>query len=249
MFDRQLYYEAPLLRLLCELPNGQGTVDEVCRLFEEKYKDHIPPEHYKNLNGKEPEWRNHVRWSRSYLRDRGFLDGSKRGIWQVTEAGRRWAAENLDEDRLPPQPQQGKSISQVPKRRSKVTQTPPGITLEMLEQTRQSMPIEQFRQVWGAIYDQLQAEERAKSITEINQSELGRRAKRRLDEIHAFLNGRTNTPPRSDIICDWIHFCYEFELHREAASLLKYVREDEVDSGYYRRAKKWAEASQVKLGW
>ncbi len=138
--------------------------------------------------------------------------------------------------------------SQQPSRPQPAAPTLPGITFEMLEQTKAAMPADQFRQVWGSVYDQLLAAERAKAITEVTTTELGQRARRKLDEIHAFLRGQHKAPPRSDVICDWIQLCYELELHREAASLWRFVHEDEVEPGYYRRAKKWAEASRARLG-
>ena len=119
--------------------------------------------------------------------------------------------------------------------------------MEMLEQTRKQMPADQFRQLWGTLYDQLLAEERAKAVTEITQTELGRRARRRMDEIHAFLSGKNVSTPSAEVLCDWIHFCYTLDLFREAAALLPYIREDEVDAAIYRRAKRIAEVCRSKL--
>ncbi len=245
LFETQKSYELPLLRLLAKIPGGQGQAKEVRRLFEQEYGPQIPSKHRGTNRGRETVWENNVNWCRNYLRERGFVDMPQTGIWRITQAGRDWLEQNPGADRLPRFTYQGKS---QPTPRPPAP-PPAGVTLDMLEQTRQVMPADQFRQIWGAIYDQRLAEERARAVTEINQTELGRRARRKLDDIHAFLAGRNNASPKSDVLCDWIHFCYELELHREAASLLQYVREDEVDPGFYRRAKKWAEASRVKLGW
>ncbi len=256
LFETQKSYELPLLRLLAKIPGGQGQAKEVRRLFEQEYGPQIPPKHRGTLKGRAREtiWENNLNWSRNNLRERGFVDMPQTGIWRITQAGRDWLAQNPNADRLPPFTYHSKSQPTERRRSSKPStrQTaalPAGITLEMLEQTRKFMPADQFRQTWGIAYDQLLAAERARAMTEINQTELGRRARRKLDDIHAFLAGRNNASPKSEVLCDWIHFCYELELHREAASLLPYVREDEVDPGFYRRAKKWAEASRVKLGW
>jgi hypothetical protein len=116
-----------------------------------------------------------------------------------------------------------------------------------LEQTRKVMSADQFRSVWGTSYDQLLAEERAKAITTVSQGELGRRTRERLDEIHAFLQGKNAGMPSSETVCDWIHFCYALQLYREAAALLPYAREDEVDQAIYRRAKRVAEVCRSKL--
>ncbi len=253
-FHRQIYYEVPLLRLLCKLPNRQGEVTDVLYKFEEKYKQHIPQEHWEKQIRDEPAWRHHVRTCREFLKHRGFLTMPARGTWQATEIGCRWLEENPEADRLPPRSSKpsNRTLRTPSTKRSSIqkpSSIPPGVTLEMLKQTRISMPDDQFRQIWGEIYDQLLADEQTKVMTQVNQIELGHRAKRKVDEIHAFLSGQNSEAPRSDVVCDWIHFCYEMELYREAVSLLQYAHKDELDAAYYRRAKKWAEASRTKLGW
>jgi hypothetical protein len=191
----------------------------------------------------------------------GLMGSGGHGIWTITKEGQDWlrdhpegTTQELMAFEAPPQPKKPslrKVKTQQPSGRSRDTRqmTPGAINLEMLEKTRQSMPPDQFRQVWGAIYDQLLAEERARIVTDINQTELGRRARRKVEEIQAFLRGQSNASPKSDVLCDWIHFCYELELFREAASLLQYVAEEETDLAIYRRAKRLAEASRVNLGW
>jgi len=96
------------------------------------------------------------------------------------------------------------------------------------------------------VHYKLLAEERAKAITTITQTELGRRARRRLDEIQAFLRGETASLPPGEVLCDWIHFCYTLELYSEAAALLAYVREDDVDPVTYKRAKRVADLCRTK---
>jgi hypothetical protein len=246
MLATQFEYEGPLLRLLCELPAGQGKVNEICELFEQKYRRVIPQEHYSLTKTGEPIWRNNVRWCRDYSNKRGFLEPSRRGTWRISEAGRRWVEENPTAMRVGPLPGRG---SQKSRRKSAPKASPtPGITLEMLKTTRDLMPNDQFRSVWGEIYDRLQAEERARAITAVTQTELGRRARRRLDEIHDFLRGKSSSTPSSDMLCDWIHLCYALELHREAAALLPYVRDAEVNSAIYKRAKRVADLCRSKLG-
>lgn len=124
-----------------------------------------------------------------------------------------------------------------------------GPSLAQLRATRQEMPPERFRAVWGDVYDRLLAEDRAKMTTAIAQDELGLRAGRKVGEIQAFLRGQSEERPSSEALCHWIDFCYELELYRETVSLLQYVLEDEVDPAFYRRAKRLAEAGKVKLGW
>ena len=125
--------------------------------------------------------------------------------------------------------------------------TPSGITFEQLKATKQEMSPEKFRSTWGELYDKLVAEEMSRPTTDVTAAELGQRAKRRVDEIHAFLRGRAAGTPSAEVLCDWIQFCYALALYREASALLPYVREDEVDAAIYKRAKRVAEVCRRKL--
>jgi hypothetical protein len=129
----------------------------------------------------------------------------------------------------------------------KLEATRPDITFEQLKVTKQEMPPEKFRATWGALYDKLRAEELSKLTSDITAAELGQRARRRVDEVHAFLHGQTAGTPSAEALCDWIQFCYALELYREASALSTYVREDEVDAAIYRRAKRVAEVCRGKL--
>ena len=243
-FTSQTDYTVPLLRLLSELPDGQGRASEVRRLFGEEYGHLIPTQDHGVRRRGEIIWENNVAWSRNHLKGHGLLDAPAYGVWRITDAGRQWLQQNPNATRI-----KGKARRTSPKSRRKPSKTSaaPGITLEMLEQTRKLMPADQFRQVWGALYDQLLAEEQAKAITRITQPELGRRTRRWLDEVHAFLSGKGASIPSSEVLCDWIHLCYTVELHREAAALLPYVHEDEVEPATYKRAKRVAEVCRSRL--
>jgi len=238
LFETGTDYDVELLRLLYRLPGGQGRSADVCRLFEKEYSHRIPEEHRGVYSNGKPIWDKNVRWGRQHLKDLGLVDAPAYGIWRITEAGRRWVEENPGATRITgvKRTRQSRSGKRTSSRKASV----PGITLEMLEQTRRAMPDDQFRQLWGAVYEQLLAEKRAKAITEITQTELGRRTRRWLDEVHAFLRGKNTSTPSSEVLCEWIHFCYTLELHREAAALLSYVREEEVSPAIYKRAKRVA---------
>ena len=64
-------YEVPLLEVLSNLPEGQGTSKSVRDRFGERFDDRIPDEHRVYLeNAHEAKWRNIVAWVRSALIDR-----------------------------------------------------------------------------------------------------------------------------------------------------------------------------------
>lgn len=127
--------------------------------------------------------------------------------------------------------------------------TPPaGITLDKLERIRQVMSVDEFRQDWGEVYDQLLAAERAKAITPVNDRYLLDRVQPVVQRIQDFLQGHGNDSPKSEVICDWIYLCYTLELHREGAALWRYVNKDEVDALKYERTAKFSAACRTRAG-
>ncbi len=50
-------------------------------------------------DGKErSEWENRVRWVRAHLKELGFIDKPKNGIWRITEEGKKHLFENINKD-------------------------------------------------------------------------------------------------------------------------------------------------------
>jgi len=90
-------YEIPLLRILSDLPGGQGTSKAVRDSFGERFADRIPDEHRVYLDGAhEAKWRNIVAWVRNTLIGRGLMDSPAYGIWRITDAGRAYLAQAGD---------------------------------------------------------------------------------------------------------------------------------------------------------
>lgn len=251
-FRTQFEYEIALLRLLAKLPGGRGSTDDVCRRFEKEYQHRIPDKDRGERSDGNEIWNNNVRWCRNYLKQRGLLDGSQRGIWQITQEGRRWLEENPNATRIPgtpPRPEKkggrkSPTRSQRPKSEATVS---PRFTFEMLEKLRESIPADMFQEMFGEEYAQLLALERAKVITEIDQRELGRRAQSCLDEIHAFLRGQSANAPSAQKLCNWILFCHSLDLYREIPALFQYVRQDEISPGIYQWVKKAVDTYRTKL--
>jgi len=247
-------YNLALLRLMAEL--GRAPTSDAVREFERRLGHLIAPEDRELNPSGHLRWDWRVRWARQDLVRAGLMGSGGRGIWTITEAGHQWLEDNPNatdlglprdtEDNV--QGTRGsRSSAAAAGRRKGETRT--GVSLEMLEQTRRAMPTEQFRQLWGTLYDQLSAEERARATTSITQAELGSRAMRELERIHSYLRGRHTEQPDARRICLWIEFCYALELHREAASLLPYVDETQVDPAIYEQVRRLGTASKAKLGW
>lgn len=253
MLERQADYIVPLLRLLAELPGGQGTRAEVSERFLERFRTEIPQEDFAPVaSSNEPRWRNRVAWARNFLKDLGFINASEWNVWQITQAGRDWLEQNPHATHMkrPLQRRElsltvGKPKTSIP---SRTITAPPGITLDKLERIRQVMSADEFKRDWGEIYDQLLAAERAKSITHLTDRHLLERVRPLVQRIQDFLQGRSDESPKSEVICDWIFLCYTLELFREGAALWRYVNQDEVNAWQYERAAKFSAACRARIG-
>lgn len=89
-------YEIPLLLVLSELPNGQGSPAEVLRRFWARFQALIPPDYLVRVKPKgnsDLKWENIVRWTRNSLVRRGLMGAPAYGIWAITDAGRAHLAQ------------------------------------------------------------------------------------------------------------------------------------------------------------
>ena len=249
----QFDYDVPLLRVLAAMPAGMGQRKDVLEEFRRMFNERIPPEHLQSTSGdpNQPKWSTMVTWSNIALKQAGLADSPAPGKWRITQDGRDWLAQNPEATRIKRAKRASPSIHRSQRQTSSAKQAiavPLGITFDMLERTRLVMPAEQFRKIWGAIYDQLLAEERAKAITEVTDKDLLLAVRHPIRRIHDFLQGRGNDRPKSEEICDWIHFCYSLGLYREAAALWQYVHQDEINPWQFERTKKMAAVCRSKAG-
>ncbi|NLF03154.1 MAG: hypothetical protein GX601_19495, partial [Anaerolineales bacterium] len=182
-------YDVPVLRLLAESEDGRLRTADLFRLFGERYSHLILEKHQRRDSRDRTVWQSYVGWSLYELKQCGYAQQAGFGVWIAADVGRQWLNDNPDATRV-----NRVSRSRAPSRprtaRQTRSATAPPVTIEVLEQTRKLLPAEQFRQLWGPLYDQMLAQERAKAITELSRSELGRRAERWLNEAHAFLRGQ-----------------------------------------------------------
>ena len=64
--------------------------------------------------------------------------------------------------------------------------------------------------------------------------------------IRAYLNGDRAFSPSDEKLCDWVQFCYTFELFAEGAALFKLVRPDAVHPWLYERTRRLARACELR---
>ncbi len=90
-------YYVPILEALEEL-GGRGYVDEVLKIVYAKMRERFTEDDLLLLPaGGDYRWHNTAQWARRHMVDEGLLrDDSPRGVWEMTEAGRKY----LEQSRL-----------------------------------------------------------------------------------------------------------------------------------------------------
>ena len=84
-----LDFEMPLLKALVKLGGKAKTknvypeVEKSMGLSLAKY-----PEEYETYQKGQIKWKNKTAWAREYLKRKGQIDGTERGIWKITDMGR-----------------------------------------------------------------------------------------------------------------------------------------------------------------
>jgi len=67
----------------------------------------------------------------------------------------------------------------------------------------------------------------------------------KIDHIHHLLAGEVPIPS-DEVLCDWVHFCYDFGMYKEGQILFALVASDQVNPWYYERTKKLARLCSIK---
>ncbi len=135
----------------------------------------------------------------------GYMANPEHGTWQITTKGRQWLAEHPNESNID---LGGSDEERTPRRRrepgtKQASELPvSGPSLAMLERTRQIMGDEQFRPLWGTLYDQLVAAERARAISDISDAELAHNAQQHVRRIQKYLQGYSDERPQAEQLCD-----------------------------------------------
>lgn len=81
-------YEIPVLKSLVKL-GGSAKTREVYPVVEEIMELKNFPDEYRHYKlPQDVVWKNKTQWAREYLKRKGQLDGSVRGVWTITEAGK-----------------------------------------------------------------------------------------------------------------------------------------------------------------
>lgn len=86
-------YWVPILRVLDEA-GGSAPSTDVIEALEAHMQGALTQRDFEPLKSGEIRWRNRARFARLRMKERGLLsDTSHRGIWEITEAGRKHLAQ------------------------------------------------------------------------------------------------------------------------------------------------------------
>ena len=89
-------YQVPVLQAIVEL-GGSANLNDVLELVYDMMRNQLNDYDKSALpsDGMTPRWRNTAQWARNTLRQQGLLkDDSPRGIWEISDAGRKWLDKN-----------------------------------------------------------------------------------------------------------------------------------------------------------
>ncbi len=91
----QQEFRIPILKALIKL-RGRGTMKDVLKIVKEEMKDKLKPIDFEFLpSGKSIRWENTARWERFNMVEDGLLSSnSPKGIWEITEKGKKYFSEN-----------------------------------------------------------------------------------------------------------------------------------------------------------
>ena len=94
----QSEYRMPILEVLTEM-DGRGAAGEVLEGVYEKMKDVLKPTDLEKVpSGADIRWRNTTNWARNAMVNDGLLSkDSPIGIWEITEKGKNYLKEHLNE--------------------------------------------------------------------------------------------------------------------------------------------------------
>jgi hypothetical protein len=97
-------YRIPILQILVETKGGSASYNDVLKRVEELMKNKLNDYDKVKASPKSQDirWINTAHWERHKMVKEGLLsDNSKRGIWEITEEGRKWLNEAIKKGVLP----------------------------------------------------------------------------------------------------------------------------------------------------
>ncbi len=210
-------YLIALIKLMDRLPNRRGEAQFIIRQFERGHRQEIPREHFKTDSTGMEAWVKRLQWSRQRGVMLGWMDSPARGIWRLTEKGHAWLEANPHTTHAPRLP-----VALSQQRTERVASAP---TLKRAKEP--TLPSRRAR---------------LEGDNNLQQKLLFEK----ISELQNFLDGRSNVRPSDEQLCDWVNFCYSFELYAEGAEVFRLVARENVNEWYYERTRKLAKICEIR---
>ena len=209
-------YVIALCKLVDGLPNRTGEAREIIAQFGRIYRTEIPRKHLAKDSSGALIWAKKVQWCRQSAVMLGWMDSPARGIWRVTNKGHEWLANNPNATHIPRLPV---NVSQ-----QKIVRVAPASIPSIAKETTLRR---QTRSQENHIYQQ-------------------QLLFQKIQEVENFLDGRTASRPSDVQLCDWVNFCYAFEMYAQGAELFRLVARENVNEWYFERTRKLAKVCEMQ---
>lgn len=215
-------YAVALLRLMASLPHQQAPLKLVQEQFEKRYRDQIPAAKFRKTQSGRIKWVGHFLWSRYMLTNLGLLDSPARGIWRLSVQGQRWLDEYPTATRI-----ENESVGGLDSEEGHARQNHERRRTEAKPERRNAS------RTW---------------VAESSNHLDGQIAilEREIETIRAFLDGRNDQSPSDEKKCDWVSFCYTFEMYAEGRDLFRLVAPDGVNPWHFERTRKLAKICELR---
>ena len=194
-------------------------------------------------------WHNNAAWARYRLVKKGEVDSSKHGVWRITEKGRkRYETEGgfYDQTKYPPilpRPYAPRGTVAVTRKQRLID--PSQVTSDFLQRWGIKQGLNLFELgIEGVKRKYVEYYRKQKGLED---EYLLKIIKTTIKEIKAFLTGDSQIAPTPEKICQWVDYCYLFEMHEDGARLFSKVPQNSIPEELYRRTKKIADACQNSL--
>jgi len=230
-------FEIPILKILLEI-GGCGTTYEVLTRLEEELK--LLDGDRKLLESGQIRWQKNAAVGRYKLAKKGEVDSPQRGIWHITEKGKkRYEKEGKDYKQEDYPPRLFRLFSPRSTRKKRLID-PRNITTDLLQKWGIKQELNLFE--LGLEGVKRKYEEYYRKNKGLDNEHILTIIKRTIRDINAFLSGELPSSPTAEKVCQWVDYCYLFEMYWEGSELFKKVSKESIPEELYKRTKKIADA-------
>jgi len=241
----QKAFEIPILEALIE-NGGKLSRNEIWTPLEKKLS--LLPGDKTLMNSGIIKWQNNAAWARAKMVKNGEMDGAVRGVWKITEKGRkRYQREKQSYDPKSFSPYLLREHRRRGRRKQQRIHNlphPTEVTTSFLQDwgykkgfNLLELGLEGVREAYKEFYYQ---------NVELSDEEYLNIIHGTFRDIKAYIEAKPTVSPTSKQVCQWTNLCYLFKHYWEGAKLFNMLDPESVPEALYRITKKIAEACKDK---